>query len=205
MLTWSKNPVLLIVWSLALLVGCTTAPPKKMNNICSIFKEKRGWYKDAKKASKRWGSPIAINMAIIHQESRFHATAKPPRSKILWVFPGPRKSSAYGYAQAKTDTWQWYMEKSRHFGADRSDFDDAIDFVSWYNHVSVKQSRISATDPYNLYLAYHEGHGGFNRKTYRKKKWLRRVAKKVESRAKTYQSQLKRCEPRLASSSWWPF
>lgn len=205
MLSLGKNVLLLFLGSFVFLASCSAAPPKKMNNICSIFKEKRSWYGDAKKASKRWGSPIAINMAIIHQESRFQATAKPPRKKILWVIPGPRPSSAFGYAQAKTTTWDWYREKSGHRGADRSDFDDAIDFVSWYNHMSVKQSSISAKDPYNLYLAYHEGHGGFKRKTYRKKKWLRRVAKKVERRAKAYHSQLKSCEPRLASGSWWPF
>lgn len=202
-----KKKLLLVLGLLStvFLTGCVSTPPKHTSNICHIFDEKNGWYKDAKKASKRWGVPIATNMAIMHQESRFVAKAKPPRTKILWIFPGPRKSSAYGYSQAKKATWKWYKKDAPHWGADRNDFDDAIDFVAWYNHTSVKRSKISASDTYNLYLAYHEGHGGFNRGTYRNKAWLKKVAQKVASRANTYHAQLNKCEKRLDSSWWWPF
>lgn len=203
MLKWRCLPLLLTVGSV-LLAGCSTAPPQKLNNICSIFEEKNGWYDDAKKASKKWGSDLSTNMAFIHQESSFRSRAKPPRKKILGFIPGPRKSSSYGYSQAKRDTWEWYKEKSGHHGADRNDFDDAIDFVAWYNHISEKKSRIASDDPYNLYLAYHEGHGGFKRESYEKKPWLKKVAKKVAKRASTYESQLKKCEGDLGKS-WWPF
>lgn len=185
------------------LVGCASSPPKHQENICHIFDEKKGWYKDAKKASKRWGVPIATNMAFIYQESRFVPKAKPPRKKYLGFIPGPRKSSSYGYSQAKDETWAWYKKKSGHWGADRDDFDDAIDFVAWYNSISVKKNRIAANDSYRLYLAYHEGHGGYSRGTYKSKKWLLDVAKKVDRRAKTYHAQLRKCENRL--DSWWPF
>ena len=187
------------------LAGCTTTPPKHLDNLCHIFDEKDGWYKDARKASKKWGIPIATNMAFMHQESRFVAKAKPPRTKILWIFPGPRKSSAYGYSQAKKETWKWYKKSSGHWGADRNDFDDAIDFVAWYNHISVKRNKIAPTNAYALYLAYHEGHGGYSRGTFNKKPWLKKVAKKVSQRAARYDTQLKSCESRLNSSWWWPF
>lgn len=187
-----------------LLAGCASAPPKNLTNICDVFDEKNGWYKDAKKASKRWGIPIAVNMAFIYQESRFVAKAKPPRTKILWIFPGPRKSSAYGYSQAKDETWDWYKKSSGHRGADRNDFDDAIDFVAWYNSVSAKKLGLKKDDAYSLYLAYHEGMGGFQRRTFQSKDWLKKVAGKVSWRAKQYQQQLNGCEKRLGGS-WWPF
>ena len=187
------------------LASCASTPPKHQDNICHIFDEKSGWYKDAKKASKRWGVPIAINMAFIHQESRFVPKAKPPRKKILWIIPGPRKSSAYGYSQAKSGTWKWYKKDTGRRGADRDDFDDAVDFIGWYNNMSNKRSKIAKNDAYNLYLAYHEGHGGYNRATYKNKGWLKKVAKKVSSRAANYQQQLNKCEDRLESSWWWPF
>ncbi|WP_086934649.1 transglycosylase SLT domain-containing protein [Agarilytica rhodophyticola] len=196
----------IVILTLATLVaGCVSTPPKHTNNICHIFDEKRKWYKQARKASKRWNIPISTNMAIMYQESRFVAKAKPPRTKILGFIPGPRKSSAYGYSQAKKDTWKWYKKSSGHRGADRNDFDDAIDFIAWYNSISVKKSRISRTNTYGLYLAYHEGHGGYTRGTYKKKKWLRNVAQKVAQRARRYSSQLKTCEKRLNSSGWWFF
>jgi hypothetical protein len=133
-------------------------------------------------------------MAIIHQESRFKADAKPPRTKCLWIFPGPRPSSAYGYAQAGNATWKQYIQSTGKRRADRDDFDDAIDFVGWYGNLSHSKCRISKNDAYNLYLAYHEGHGGFNRKTYLKKGWLLKVARKVEKMAQHYKGQLAYCE-----------
>lgn len=193
-----------LLFCVGALFGCAGSPPKKLDNACDIFDEKNGWYKRAKKATKRWGVPIHVNMAIMHQESRFVSKAKPPRTKILWVFPGPRKSSAYGYAQAKDETWKWYKRKSGNRFADRDDFDDAIDFVAWYNSVSVETLRLKPTDVRALYLAYHEGHGGYKRGTYKHKAWLLSVANKVQSRANTYRVQLEKCERRLRGS-WWPF
>ena len=191
--------------TILILSSCATTPPKTVNNVCAIFEEKGGWYKSAKKASDRWQSPIPVMMAILHQESRFDAKAKPPRRKFLWIFPGPRISSAYGYSQAKGETWQWYKERSGNGGADRDDFADAIDFVGWYNSLSRKQNNIQANDTYNLYLAYHEGHGGFNRRTYRNKDWLLRVARKVSNLSQQYAQQLAVCEEDLQSPWWWPF
>lgn len=185
-------------------LGCSTSPPKNPTDICDIFKEKRSWYKDAKKASERWKIDIGTNMAFMQQESGFRANARPPRKKFLGFIPGPRKSSAYGYAQAKKSTWKWYKKSTGHSGADRDDFDDTIDFIAWYNDVSAKKLGISRNDAYSLYLAYHEGHGGFKRGTHYKKKWLRDVAGRVDVRAKAYRSQLNSCRSKL-KSSWWPF
>lgn len=187
------------------LFACVTSPPKKMDNVCSIFKEKRSWYKAAKKSQKKWGSPIPTLMAFIHQESRFEAKAKPPRKKILWIFPGPRLSSSYGYSQAKDSTWDWYKRDSGARGADRDNFGDAVDFIGWYNAQSRKRNGIALNDSHSLYLAFHEGHGGYSKKTYQSKDWLRSVAAKVSSRSNRYASQLSQCEKELNRSRWWPF
>jgi hypothetical protein len=183
--------------------ACTTSPPKDLGNACEIFREKDDWYGEAADSREDWGSPISVMMAIMYQESRFQAKAKPPRKKILGFIPGPRPSSAYGYSQAKTSTWAEYKRNAGRYGADRDDFDDAIDFIGWYNYQSYKRSGIPRNDPYRLYLAYHEGHGGFNRGTFNKKPWLMKVAKKVESRAATYKSQLLSCEDDLKKGGWF--
>ena len=183
--------------------ACTTSPPQNTNNLCDIFREKDGWYDDAVDASEEWGSPVPVMMAVIYQESRFKAKAKPPRKQILGFIPGPRPSSAYGYSQAKKTTWKEYKRNAGRYGADRDDFADAIDFVGWYNYQSHKRSGVSRSDPYRLYLAYHEGHGGYNRGTYRKKQWLMDVAKKVERKAGTYQLQLQSCEDDLKKDGWF--
>lgn len=188
---------LLLLLAASLLVGCTTSQPKDINDICAIFKEKDDWYDDAADARDEWGSPIPVMMAMMHQESRFKAKAKPPRKKILGFIPGPRPSSAYGYSQALKSTWKSYKRSAGNYGADRDDFEDAIDFIGWYNYQSHKRSGISRKDTYRLYLAYHEGHGGYNRRSYKKKKWLMNVARKVERKANTYQKQLAGCEEDL--------
>ena len=156
----------------AFMSACATSPPSDVNDACEIFREKSGWYKDAKKSRARWDAPISVMMAIMHQESRFVATAKPPRQKIWGIIPGPRPSDAYGYSQAKDATWEWYERSSGRYGADRDDFGDAIDFIGWYNDMSYRQNGIAKDDTFRLYLAYHEGHGGFKKKTYRNKQWL---------------------------------
>jgi len=186
------------------LVSCVE-PPENINNICKIFKEKRNWYDQAKTASKRWQTPIPLMMAIMYQESSFIQNAKPPRRKILGILPGPRLSSAYGYAQARRSTWEWYQEESGRWAANRHDFGDAIDFVAWYNKKSRQLSKIGRQDAYNQYLAYHEGQGGFNNKSYNKKKWLLGIARKVARRAATYRKQLNACEADLQKNRWNPF
>jgi hypothetical protein len=188
---------------LVFLAGCTTSPPKDVSNVCAIFEEKSGWYDDAADSREEWGSPISTMMAIMHQESRFKAKAKPPRKKIFGFIPGPRPSDAYGYSQALGSTWDGYKRSAGRYGADRDDFGDAIDFIGWYNAQSKRRSGIASNDTYSLYLAYHEGHGGYNRGTYRSKQWLIDVARKVDRRAVTYRQQLLRCEESLKDDGWF--
>jgi len=197
-------PVLLLLGMV--ITGCATSPPKDLDNACSIFMDKSGWYKSAKHAYKKWGVPIDVQLAIIHQESRFHPDAKPPRSRLLWVIPWTRKSSAYGYGQVMDDTWEWYLRDTGNSWADRDDFEDVVDFIGWYGNMSHRKLGISKLDAYSQYLAYHEGHGGYRRKTYNKKKWLLKVAAKVNRNAKRYRGQLSRCRKKLDHGlGWWPF
>ena len=189
--------------ALLMIAGCATSPPEQVDNVCDIFRERPGWYSDAKDSRARWGVPISVSMAFMYQESRFVATAKPPRKKIFGVIPGPRPSDSYGYSQAKESTWDWYQRSTGNYGADRDDFGDAIDFIGWYNNVSNKELSISKRDPFRLYLAYHEGHGGYRKQSYRSKDWLIDVARKVDRHAQQYNSQLQRCAEELEPRGWF--
>ena len=187
----------LLLCSILCLQACTTSQPQDIDNVCAIFSEKNGWYEDAAESRSEWGSPISVMMAIMHQESKFEAKAKPPRKKIFGFIPGFRPSDSYGYSQALGSTWKSYKKSAGRYGADRDDFGDAIDFIGWYNQQSNSRSGIAKTDTYRLYLAYHEGHGGYNRGSYRSKQWLIDVAKKVDRRAGSYRAQLNGCEEDL--------
>ena len=193
----------IVAFALLMIVGCATSPPEQVGNVCDIFREKSGWYSDAKESRARWGVPISVSMAFIYQESRFIATAKPPRKKIFGVIPGPRPSDSYGYSQAKESTWDWYQRSTGNYGADRDDFGDAIDFIGWYNNVSHKELGISKQDAFRLYLAYHEGHGGYRKQSYRSKDWLIDVARKVDRQAQQYNSQLQECGEELQPRGWF--
>jgi hypothetical protein len=193
------------VFLLLLLSGCSSYTPSNLDDACRILGDNHKWYKQALKASNEWKTPIATQLAFIHQESRFKGNAKPPRTKILWVIPGPRKSDAYGYGQVKKDTWRWYQKSTGHYGADRDDFGDVVQFIGWYNKESQRRLGVGLGDPYHQYLAYHEGHGGFERKTFNKKPWLKPVAQKVAKRAYQYQQQIKDCQKELGQSRFWFF
>ncbi len=192
-----------VLW-LVVVTACATAPPENIENICAVFEEKGGWYKAATKSEKRWGTPVHVQMSIIRQESSFKFDAKPPRTKLLGFIPWTRPSDAYGYAQALDSTWDWYKKDAGRRFADRDDFDDAIDFVVCYTNMSNKSVGISKWDPYNQYLASHEGQVGWSRGTYRRKGWLKETARKVDYRAKEWGAQLKRCEDDL-DIGWWIF
>ena len=57
----------------------------------------------------------------------------------------------------------------------------------------IEKAGIPRSDAYSLYLAYHEGIGGYKRKTYLQKPWLIQVAHKVKARSQLYQAQLNQC------------
>lgn len=190
--------------------GCAhrQTAPSNIDNICKIFRQERDWYKSAYKSSEKWRVSIPVLMAIVHQESKFRAGAKPARTTCLCFFPGPRPSSAYGYAQAVDETWDKYKAQTGNWDAERANFADAIDFVGWYCNLSYAISKIARDDTYHLYLAYHEGHNGFNRRTYKRKTWLKKVARKVQSKAQRYSHQLASCEDefeRPRPCCLWPF
>ena len=187
-------------------LACSTRPPNDVDDGCEIFSDKGSWYRHADASYRRWGVPVHVQLSIVYQESSFVDDARPERKKILGLIPWKRPSSAYGYAQATDGTWEWYIRDTGNRGADRDDFDDAADFVGWYGNTSHRMLGISKWDAYNQYLAYHEGQGGFKRKTYRKKKWLIKTAHRVQGNARRYSTKLSRCEDDLERGwSLWPF
>jgi hypothetical protein len=198
-------PLLLPLSGCAIFGGGGGDPPERPSDACAIFAEKDDWYPAARESEKRWGVPIALQMAFMKQESGFDADAQPPRRKFLGLIPTTRPSSAYGYSQALDSTWEGYIRDTGNRGADRDDFEDAIDFIGWYCTVSHKKLGIAKNDAYNQYLAYHEGQGGYSRRTYERKDWLLKVARKVEAQTLRYNEQLARCGAKLEErdDGWW--
>ncbi len=189
--TLDRTLVILLVSMV--LAGCAnTTPPQQPQNLCSIFKEKRSWYKDAQKANKRWGTPIQVMMAIMYQESSYRHDVRPPRPWFLFI-PLPRNSSAYGYPQAQDGTWDQYVDEAGGFFPSREDFGDSIDFIGWYTHKSREINGTSLWAADQQYLNYHEGWYGYSRGSYKGKKWLLSTAGKVKRRASNYGEQLRRC------------
>ena len=192
-----KNKLLIILGLSAALTGCATPPPQNKSDICEIFRENRSWYKASASASDKWGMPIAVPISFMYQESGFRHNARPPMRYFLGFIPYGRASSAYGYSQAKTPTWDDYVKDTGRLFASRSNFADAVDFIGWYIDKTHQVNKVSKDDAYRLYLNYHEGWGGYRRGTYRQKGWLIRTARQVDDRARIYQQQLKGCEKEL--------
>ena len=178
-------------------VACTTNQQINTANSCIIFEQKKNWYKSTKNSFDKWGTPIALQLAIINQESSFTQFAKPERKRIFGIIPGSRPSTAFGFAQVTNPTWDWYKTKTGNKNASRANFKDITDFIGWYVVQSEKIVGISKNDFYNQYLAYHEGQGGWKKGTHQNKKWLIDVAKNVERNANMYNNQLKDCENKL--------
>lgn len=190
-----------------LVAGCATVPPSRQENLCHIFDQYPEWYDYAKAAEEKWGTPAHILMAFVKRESAFREDARPPRDWFLFI-PLPRPSSAYGYGQIQDPAWEDYQRENGGWFKSRTDMEDVLDFIGWYNHESHRRLGISKWDPYRLYLAYHEGHTGFRRGVYKGKPKVVRVAKEVDWLAREYGAQLRRCEHRYQCRHWyqfWPF
>ena len=178
------------------LQSCATKPPENPDNICLIFQEKRSWYKAAIRSEKRWKIPPYVLISFVHQESSFKSDARPEREKILGVIPWFRPSTAVGYSQALKSTWDDYKDETGNTRANRKNFSDSADFIGWYASKGYYQG-FEKTDARSLYLAYHEGYGGFEKKSYRKKQWLIKVADRVQARSTKYQKQYWGCAKEL--------
>lgn len=197
----------LVAMSVTLTAGCASAPPKHQDNLCAIFDQYPEWYDAAKNSQDKWGTPPHILMAFVKQESAFRHDARPPRDWFLFI-PLGRRSSAVGYAQAKDEAWEEYENEVGGFFNSRSDMENALDFIGWYNNKSNKHLGISKWDPKRMYLAYHEGRGGYARGSYKSKPGVVRMADDVDRQAREYGAQLRRCEDRFRCRHWyqiWPF
>ena len=87
----------------------------------------------------------------------------------------------------------------------RRNFDDSIDFIAWYNNLSHKKIGIPRDNARLLYLAYHEGQGGYKKGSYRNKPWLTDVATTVQNNANRYKSQFKSCKNKLRNPFYYLF
>ena len=199
-----KNSKILSTFLVLILFSCVSAPPEKPDNICEIFQEKRSWYKAAIRTEKRWKLPPYVLMAFIFQESSYQAKIKPERQKLLGFIPWFRPSSSVGYSQALKNTWKDYQDETGNNWSSRTDFSDSADFVGWYASKGFYQG-FSRTDARSLYLAYHEGYGGFKKKSYRKKQWLIRVADRVKARSELYKNQYLGCAKKLKKKRFFFF
>mgnify|MGYP001158625583 FL=1 len=194
-----RYKILLLFFLLSIISACSSVP-KNTADGCSIFSEKYFWYKHSKKAEKKWGTPIYLQLAIIKMESDFDWLAKPQRQKIFKVIPYKRPSSSFGYSQAVKGTWRQYKEDTGNKFASRASYKDSVDFIGWYTNKTKSILKIPLTDAFRQYLAYHEGWGGY--KNYKNNQKVILLAKKVENNSNKYKKQLEDCISSLSTKRY---
>ncbi|HRQ55923.1 MAG TPA: hypothetical protein PLN31_00760 [Azoarcus taiwanensis] len=203
--------------SLTLIAACLTlggcammapSPPNNQSNICEVFRENPKWYDYARDSERKWGTSIATQMAFVQRESSFRSHVRPPRNRIFGIIPAGRPSSSYGYAQAQDPVWNEYRQEAGSLTARRTHMKHATDFIGWYNRRTHTQLGISLQNAEHLYLAYHEGQGGYRRGTWQGKPQVQRAAREVSALSATYAGQLAQCEAEFRCRQiWqvWPF
>ena len=167
--------------------------PRNLDNACSILEQRPSYISAFRATERKWGVPVAVQMATMYQESKFVSTARTPLRFTLGVIPMGRQSSAYGYSQALDGTWDEYRRDTGRRTARRDRIRDATDFMGWYMNNTRERNGVPLNDARRQYLAYHEGHTGYRRGSYNSKPWLLRVANQVGDRAVMYDVQLSRC------------
>ena len=188
-----------IFFLLIFITSCSSVP-KNTADGCSIFSERYLWYKHAKKTELKWGTPIYVQLAIIKMESDFDWLAKPERYKLFKIIPYKRPSSSFGYSQAVKGTWRQYKTETGNKYALRSRFKDSVEFIGWYTNKSEKIIKISKSDAYRQYIAYHEGWAAY--KNYKQNQKIVSLAKKVQKQSNKYKKQLGKCKNRLTTRKY---
>ncbi len=182
-----------------LVQGCASNPQpsaEQISDACDLLSDNREWYRDLRHASKEWGAPMGLQLAIINQESSFDGKARPARGprKFFGLVQGDRPSTAFGYSQALETTWDTYKKNTGNGGADRHSFHDSVDFIGWYVNATGKQAGVKQYDYKAHYIAYHEGPGGYIDGAWKNKTWLVQRANHVASQAARYESQISNCK-----------
>ena len=173
--------------------GGNFTAPNNLDDACSIVAERPSYLRAMQTTQRKWDVPVYLQMAMIHEESKFIGNARTPHQYALGVIPMGRQSSAYGYSQALDSTWDEYRAATHRSGAKRDRITDATDFMGWYIDGTMAELGISKTDARDQYLAYHEGRRGYTQKSYKGKPWLVNIAGSVERRSEMYRSQLATC------------
>ena len=190
----NKKLICLIIFFF--IVSCSSIP-KNYANACQLFGERYFWYKNAKKSSEKYDTPVYIILAFINKESGFNRWAKPKRTKLFKIIPYKRPSSSLGYSQAVKKTWKLYKTETDNPLALRTRFKDSVMFIGWYMAKTNKINKIPLNDPYRQYLNYYLGWGDYKKKVYEKDKKAIIYAKSVEKQSKIYKNQLRECQKKL--------
>lgn len=170
------------------MTGCASiesSATKHHDDACKMLTENKDWMKATYRTWKKWGVPISVQLSIIKHESSFNGDAS------------AKTSTAYGYAQALTGTFNEYKKETNNHSAKRGSFFDSAGFIGWYFNKSIKQIGHNPYDAASFYLAYHEGIGGYKKKSYLKKRWLMTKSKEVQNLANKYRTQINKCRLKI--------
>lgn len=61
--------------------------PRNLDDACAILAQRPAYWKALKKTERKWGIPVAVQMAAIYQESKFVGNARTPHRFALGVIP----------------------------------------------------------------------------------------------------------------------
>ncbi|MFL2790703.1 MAG: hypothetical protein ACJZ8I_02615 [Paracoccaceae bacterium] len=70
---------------------------------------------------------------------------------------------------------------------------NSTDFIGWYVNKTQEQLKISRSNVYHQYLAYHQGHAGYASGRYKSSDALKAVASRTAENAQLFKQQLAKC------------
>jgi hypothetical protein len=76
--------------AMLLLVSCgggNYQAPRNLDDACSILDQRPKYLTAMQRAERRWGVPVHVQMATIHQESKFIGNARIPHKYTLGILP----------------------------------------------------------------------------------------------------------------------
>ena len=163
-----------------------------IDNACLILKQNPDWHRALYRTQLVYRISIPVQLAFVRHESSFNHKARPVNNKKKWFIFNSYKSTAYGFAQVLNGTWDEFQTTFKNKKLKRTNFGHSVEFIGWYNRKHIN-SGLDGNNISHLYLAYHEGLGGYKKKTYINKPCLVDYSNSVQKTSIKYSNQISSC------------
>ncbi len=160
---------------------------------CQIYRERSDWFTAAIEAERRWGLPVAHQLAFITEDWGLEDGNLPTKWRPDWTRPDrPTPGLPSGFYD---QTWQQYVLQSGNASASPNAIEDVFGFMGWYFSSLAPYTGVSPYDPLAQHVLWRQGPDVFRAGNWQSNLWQRTQAERFASLTRLYMTDFENCDP----------